>query len=143
MTRNSGTSSDGRNPDGTFAPGNPGKPKGSRHRATRAVEGLLQGSSESLTQKALDLALDGDTTALRLCLERIAPVRKDTPIEFDLPDIQDVADAASAARAVLKAVSDGELTPLEGAAVMGLVDSFRRTLEVSEIEDRLSALEEK
>ncbi len=143
MTRNSGNIAEGRNSDGTFAKGNPGRPKGTRLKVTRAVEELLEGEAEKLSRKAIELALEGDATALRICFERIAPARKDTPIEFELPDIQDAADAASAARAVLKAVSDGDVTPLEGAAVMGLVDSFRRTLEVSEIEDRLSALEEK
>lgn len=38
-------------------------------------------------------------------------------------------------------MSLGELTPTEGAKVMGLVDSFRRTLEVTELEARVAALE--
>jgi hypothetical protein len=36
--RNNGNNTETRNPDGTFAQGNPGKPMGSRHRATKAVE---------------------------------------------------------------------------------------------------------
>ena len=82
--RNSGLKTGARNPDGTFAQGNPGKPKGSRHRATQALERLVEGSVEALTQKALDMTMEGDTTALRLCLERIAPPRKDAPINFEL-----------------------------------------------------------
>ena len=50
-------------------------------------------------------------------------------------------DAAQAAAAVLQAVSEGDLTPTEGAQLMGLVDSYRRTLEVTELEARLAALE--
>jgi hypothetical protein len=50
-------------------------------------------------------------------------------------------DAAQAAAAVLKAVSEGDLTPTEGALVMALVDSFGKTLEVAELEARVSALE--
>jgi hypothetical protein len=61
MARNSG-----RNTDGTFAPGNPGKPRGARHRATQAVLALLNGQAEALTRKAVDMALYGDVTALRL-----------------------------------------------------------------------------
>ena len=52
-------------------------------------------------------------------------------------------DAAQAAGAVLQAVSEGDLTPTEGAQVMGLVDSYRRTLEVTELEARMAALEER
>ena len=50
-------------------------------------------------------------------------------------------DASKAAGSVLTAVSEGELTPIEGTRVMGLIDSYRRTLELTEIEQRLQALE--
>ena len=41
----------------------------------------------------------------------------------------------------MRAVSDGELTPIEATRVMGLIDIYRRTLELTEIEERLQALE--
>ncbi|MEL6642756.1 MAG: hypothetical protein AAFQ79_02375 [Pseudomonadota bacterium] len=136
-------SSEGRNPDGTFAKGNPGKQPGTKLRSTRAVEDLMNGERDKLSRKAIDLALEGDTTALRLCLERIAPPRKDGPVRFDLPSIGNAQEAANAAAAVLQAVSEGDLTPLEGATVMGLVDNYRRVLETTEIEERLTKLEAK
>ena len=136
MTRKSG-----RNTDGTFGPGNSGKPKGTRHKATQAALALLDGEAEALTRQAVTLALGGDTTALRLCLERIAPPRRDAPVTFDLPPMETARDAAKAAGAVLGAVAEGELTPGEGAALMALVEGFRRTLETTELEARLAALE--
>lgn len=139
--RNSGNKSDGRNPDGTFAPGNPGKPKGSRHRATQATLQLLDGQAEQITAKALAMALGGDTTALRLCLERIAPPRRDAPVQFDLPKMETADDAARGASAILEAVAEGELTPSEGAHVMALIETYRRTLETTEFENRIAALE--
>jgi hypothetical protein len=141
MPRNNGPNTGPRNPDGTFATGNPGKPPGSRHRVTQAVQALLEGEAETLTRKAVEMALAGDTTALRLCLERVAPQRKDPPVSFDLPPMQSVADAAQAAAAVLAAVADGDLSPSEGAHVMALVEAFRRTLETTDLERRLAALE--
>lgn len=127
--------------NGKFAQGNPGKPRGTRHRVTRAVEELLEGQSEVITQKAVDMALEGDSTALRLCLERIAPTRKDAPVNFDLPAIQSAEEASEAAQAVLQAVSQGEITPLEGATIMGLIEQYRRVLETTELEKRITALE--
>ena len=50
-------------------------------------------------------------------------------------------DASEAAGRVLIAVSEGELTPIEATRVMGLIDSYRRILELTEIEERLQALE--
>ncbi|TQM94551.1 hypothetical protein [Roseinatronobacter monicus] len=132
----------GRNTDGTFTAGNPGKPKGTRHKATRAALALLDGEAEALTRKAVELALDGDGAALRLCLERIAPPRRDAPVTFDLPLMQSADDAAKAAGAVLDAVASGDLTPQEGAHIMALVETFRRTLETTELEARVAALEE-
>lgn len=131
----------GRNSDGTFARGNPGKPKGSRHKATMASLRLLDGEAEALTRKAIQAALGGGTVALRLCLERIAPVRKDVPVQFDLPAMHSAIDAANAAASVLSAVSQGDVTPTEGAHVMGLIETYRRTLELSELEARVIALE--
>jgi hypothetical protein len=131
----------GRNADGTFGPGNPGRPLGARHKATRAALALLDGDAEALSRKAVEVALGGDTTALRLCLERIVPPRKDSPVQFDLPPMQTAADAAKAAGAVLDAVAGGELTPTEGAHIMALVETYRRTLETTEMEARMTELE--
>ena len=131
----------GRNADGTFTAGNSGKPRGTRHKATQAVLALLEGQAQALTQRAVELALAGDTTALRLCLERLAPPRRDAPVDFTLPTMANAHDAAQAAGAVLTAVSLGHLTPTEGAQVMSLVDSYRRTLEITELEARVAALE--
>ncbi|MFO7920345.1 MAG: hypothetical protein R6U99_05925 [Nioella sp.] len=131
----------GRNTDGTFASGNPGKPRGARHKATRAALALLDGEAEALTRQAVTMALEGDGAALRLCLERIAPPRRDAPVQFDLPRMETARDAAKAAGALLEAVAEGELTPTEGAHIMALVETYRRTLETSELEARVVALE--
>ena len=61
----------GRNTAGQFTEGNSGKPKGSRNKATIAIESLLEGQAKALTQTAISKALDGDSMALRLCMDRI------------------------------------------------------------------------
>jgi hypothetical protein len=62
-------------------------------------------------------------------------------VTFDLPSMETAHDAAKAAGALLGAVADGELTPTEGAHIMALVETYRRTLETSELEARVVALE--
>jgi uncharacterized protein DUF5681 len=80
--------------------GNPaGKLKGTRNKITLAVEALLDGEAETIIRKAIELAKDGDLAALRLCLDRIAPPRKDRPVLFELPPVSSAADAANAAAA--------------------------------------------
>ena len=78
----------GRNTDGKFSDGNAGRPKGSRNKATIAIDSLLEGQAEALTQTAISKALDGDSIALRLCMDRIAPPMKDKPVVFPLPKMQ-------------------------------------------------------
>jgi len=132
----------GKNTAGQFTAGNSGRPKGSRNKATLVIESLLQGQAEALTQTAVTKALEGDSIPLRLCMERIAPAPKDQPVSFILPKMQSALDASKAAESVLTAVSEGELTPIEAMRVMALIDSYRRTLELTDIEERLQALEE-
>ena len=88
--------------------GNPeGRPKGSRNATTLALETLLDGQATVLTQKAIDLALTGDMAALRLCLDRILPPRKDRPLTFHFPEITNAAEAAASMSAILAAVASG------------------------------------
>ena len=110
--------------------------------ATKVIESILQGQAKALNQTAVKKALEGDSVALRLCMERIAPAPKDQPVSFRLPQMKSALDASEAAGSVLTAVSEGSLTPIEATRVMGLIDSYRRTLELTEIEQRLQALEQ-
>ena len=126
-----------------FAVGNPGKPKGTRSRATMAAEALLDGEAEGLTRKAIQLALAGDTIAMRLCLERLVPARKDRPIVFDMPPVAGAADHPKALAAVLVAVAAGELTPTEAEAFASILEHHRRAIETGELAARLAALEER
>ena len=132
----------GRNTAGKFTSGNTGRPKGARNKKTLAIESLLEGQAEALTQTAISKALEGDGLALRLCMERIAPAPKDNPVAFTIPQMNNALDASKAAGSVLTAVSEGKLTPIEATRVMGLIDSYRRTLELTEIESRLKVLED-
>ena len=131
----------GRNTNGTFSKGNIGRPKSARNLRILAIENLLEGQAEALTQKAITQALKGDSVTLRLCMERVAPAPKDKPVSFPLPSIKSANHASQAAGDILRAASDGKLTPIEALRVMGLIDSYRRTLELTDIETRIIALE--
>jgi hypothetical protein len=123
--------------------GNPrGRPPGARNAATMLAEQLLDGEAETLTRKAVKLALAGDTVALRLCLDRILPPRRERPVRFKLPELASAADASKAMEAITVAVARGELTPAEAGELARLVESYVKTIEASEIERRLRTLEE-
>lgn len=131
----------------TFKPGqsgNPkGRPQGSKHKATIAAQELLDGEAQTLTKKAVELAKTGNVLALRLCLERLIPPRKDRPISLKLPKLEGVADIPMVLEAVLKAVAQGEITPGEGQAVAAMLEAYRKGVELGDFEIRLTALEER
>lgn len=135
----------GRKSDGTFAAGNDlgGRTRGSLNKTTLAVRALLEGEAEELTRAAIDKAKDGDTAALRLCIERLAPAPKDAPVSFNLPPVKTAQDAVVASSALLAAVASGEVTPDEGARIMNLLTSHKAVLEAGDLEARIAALEEK
>jgi hypothetical protein len=119
--------------------GNPsGRPRGARNSATLAAEALLDGEAEALTRKAIEMALGGDTVALRLCLERIYPPRKDRPVTFALPPITSARDAADISAAVAAAVSNGDITLSEAAEVAKLIDAYVRAYTAAELDDSMA-----
>ena len=140
-----GPANTGRKQGGQFAPGtsgNPaGRPLGSRHRTTIALEALLDGDAEKLTRRAIELAEQGDPTALKLCMERLLPPRKERPTPFRFPLIQSARDAAKAASALVDAVAAGDLTAGEAQNIARLLEAYVKALEATDFEERLSRLE--
>jgi hypothetical protein len=122
--------------------GNPaGKKPGTRHKVTLAIERLLDGEGEELTRKAIELALAGDLTALRLCLERICPPRKSRPVNIQLPISKTAEGVAEAQVVVVQAVGEGELSPEEGQVIANILEVRRRSIETEDHERRLYELE--
>ena len=109
--------------------GNPGGRRyGSRNKKTLAAAVLLEGESEALTRKAVELALAGDPTALRLCIERILPPCRERPVKFTLPPIENAADISAAMNAVTSALARGIITPGEAERIANVVDTFARAI---------------
>ena len=122
--------------------GNPnGRPKGARNKTTLAIEALLDGEAETLTRKAIELAKGGDLTALRMCMDRLCPPRKDRPVSFELPKLETTGDAVTASAAIVQAVAAGDLTPSEAGELSRVVSAYASTLEAVDFDARLRKLE--
>jgi hypothetical protein len=122
--------------------GNPnGKPRGCRNASTILFDDLLRDNAKELIEKAIEMAKGGDGPALRLCIDRLAPPRKDRPVWFELPKMNESRDAVKASAAIVEAVASGDLTPSEAAELSKVVDGYARSLQTVEFEQRLSILE--
>ena len=137
----------GRNPDGTFAPGNrvnpAGKPVGARHKAVQALDALGRDTGAELVRSVIKAALAGDMSAMRIVLDRIWPARRGAPVAIDLPAIRTADDVVAAMAAIADAASDGDLSPEEAETFAKLIEANRKALETADLERRLAALEAK
>jgi hypothetical protein len=124
--------------------GNPkGRPKGSRHRITLLAEQMIDGAAEEVVAKVISFAQQGDPSSCKLLLDRILPVRKDRPTPFQLPPIESAKDLPAAMASITDAVAEGELTLSEAAEASRLLENFARAIEVTELVDRIQALEQR
>ncbi|MBV8133968.1 MAG: hypothetical protein JO282_15855 [Alphaproteobacteria bacterium] len=118
-----------------------GRRPGSRNKATLAAAVLLADESEALTRKAVEMALAGDPTAMRLCMERVLPPCRERTVKFSLPPIESdparetcgpsTRDVSLAMNAVTSALAEGEITPCEAERIAGVVDTFVRAIEAT------------
>jgi len=137
----------GRKPNGRFGPGNRGnpngRPAGSRNKASLLLAELIDNEGEGIVRAMIEAAKGGDTSAGRCLVDRLVPPRKDRPIRFALPPLETAADAPRAVAAIVQAVAAGELSAAEAGDLAGLVGRFSQVIEVTEIETRLRAIEER
>ena len=75
---------------------------------------LLERAGKLLMQQTIDMALAGDVTALRLCVERLWPPRRGRAITLGEMKIETTQDAHKASNAILHACTTGKLPPPRG-----------------------------
>lgn len=134
---------DSRDGQGRFLPGNgggPGRPAG-RSEVMRLVEELLAANAKALTDSLIKRAMAGHAKALELAFARLAPVRRERPVEVRLPDQQGQCGLVAGHDALLQQVASGEIAPSEAKAIADLLELRRRAVETTEIEARLAAIE--
>ena len=124
--------------------GNPaGRPRGARNKRTLALENIMEGESEVITRKIVEMAMGGHMGAIRLVIDRLAPVQKDRPVDFELPPLNTPADAVTAAAAIAAAVAAGDLTPLEAAHLSKVVHAYVQALEARVFEQQMEKVQQK
>jgi hypothetical protein len=122
-----------------FINGNSGRKPGSRNRATLVTAALLQGEADELIGKAVELAKAGDVVMLKFLLGRILP--RDRVVKLDLPQMDFADDAVEGLGHIMGAVSEGRISPSEGASLATLVKSYTGAIDVADLVMRMNSLE--
>jgi hypothetical protein len=128
----------------TFQPGQSGNPagreKGVPDRRTK-LRKLLEPHAEALINKAVEMALGGDSHALRLCLERLIPRAKDEPVDLILPQDLTKGDSLIMIGAnILKALERNEITPEQAKTLLEVMGLYRGNFVVQELCQNLNTL---
>jgi hypothetical protein len=113
---------------------------GSPTHAIRSAQALLDRHASTLVSKAIELAERGNVVALRLCVERILPPRKDRAVAFGLPAVESAADAERLMGLVTRAMARGEVTPSEALEIARFLDTYLKTEFAARIEKELAEL---
>jgi hypothetical protein len=120
--------------------GNPaGRPHGSRNKATVLMQNLLEGESEAIARKAIEMAKGGDMAAIRMCMDRLAPARRGAAISCELPPVETSGGAVAAMAAIIAAVAAGDVTPAEAASLARVIDRYMFARSLAEFEHRQPA----
>jgi len=121
--------------------GNPnGRPKGKLSQSTELAKNLLAENSESLIQKLIELALDGDMTALKICIDRICPPLKAQSQAVDI-DYNKNQSLTQTAKQILEQVTQGNIPPDVGTQLINSIITITRTKDIEEIQQRIEAIE--
>jgi hypothetical protein len=105
------------------------------------MQEMLEEKAEALVNKVVELAMGGNIAALRLCLDRLVPTRKNEPLACEMPPLARAADAVAAIGAIASAAVAGDVTPDEAAKLAKVISLYVSTLEAHQFEHRLAQLE--
>jgi len=118
-----------------------GRRPGSRNKRT-LFAAMMEGHGEAIIKQCQILALKGEPTALKLCIERLVAPCKSSSSRFRLPPLRTVSDLVKALPRIMQEVARGRLTAQEGEAIASMLDSQRRALETEEFDARLKVIEQ-
>jgi hypothetical protein len=133
--------SDARDDKGRFGPGNPGRPRGARNRATVAAERILDDGIGAVAEKCIELAKEGNMAAITAVLRLRIPPQRPASEPIELPKLETAKDGLAALRAITESVARGEVDGEHGRTLAGIVEVFLKSFEVVDLDARIRALE--
>ena len=128
-------------PKGTS--GNPfGRVPGSRNNATRLAQALFDARAAAVSDRAIELALEGNGAALKFCLERILPRQREAAVMVDLPPLDTIKDCSDAIATVIATATAGEITLRDAQTLIAMIESHCDTIATQEFDRRITAVEQ-
>jgi hypothetical protein len=123
-----------------FEKGKSGNVKGrppSHITAARVRKDLADDLPDILT-KLVELAKQGDTTAIKLILDRLCPAIKPQALPVNLPIVESLAEQG---QEVIRATMTGKIPPDIGSQLITALSNQGKLVEFQELAERLARIE--
>lgn len=119
--------------------GNPaGRPKGTPNPQAR-LRKLID--VEEIVRKLQAKALEGNTRAAELLLERALPPLRAVAEPVELPGLSDAATLTAKAECIVALTAAGKLSPDVATAMLSAIGQLAKATEIDDLTRRLEALE--
>jgi len=124
--------------DTQFKEGNNANPGGRPKSNRKWFDKIVNGRQETILNKAIYLALDGDKEMMKFISERyMPPIPKEDTVELDLSN----KTYLEKAEAVIQAMSEEKITPNQAHTILAALATNVKIYESVEIINRIVALE--
>ena len=131
----------GRRHPAQYKPGQSGNPKGSLNKSILEGRAVLEANTTRLLAKAVEFAMAGSQSALKLCVQRLVPILQERPVAVSLPADSTQEDLLAAHAKLVKSLATGEITPREAEVVSNILEAHRRTWESADLSRELTRVE--
>lgn len=127
---------------GCESPNPSGRPAGTPNKRTQLAK-LFEPHAPALINKCVELALAGDTNALRLAIERLIPRAKDEPIPFYLPTKLSAESFKDTIEGILRSLECADITPEQAKTLFDVIKGYRDNFIAEELLDEYKELLQK
>ena len=122
-----------------FKKGQSGNPSGRPKKDTANLKPLLAKHGESVLQKVIDAALEGDLTACKLVLDRLYPAIKSQAMPVNIPVGETLPETGNN---IVTETMTGNVPPDIGASLITALSNQAKLVEFTELSERLERIEQ-
>ncbi len=145
MSNNQDNTGDHSKATGRFVKGNQarkgkGKPSPTRDLVEAAAFAVTPSEVRSVLIKLKNLALEGDTAAARILLERTLGKPSEAKGVVELPSMESANDLKAAMSVIVQACASGDLAPEMAVHMAKMIDQVRKTFATTELAEQIEAL---
>lgn len=113
-----------------------GRPKGTFQRHTQLAK-LMRDEGDDIIKQCIAMAKAGDTTCIKICMDKILPNAKKDLMDFDLPDLKGKSPEQLSS-IMFEAMSGQRMSVEEINCIMNMIKTFRTSDDSAAIKEMIT-----